>query len=50
MPANPGGWLMTAAKRRALDAIRRDTMRTRKHEEIAREQDEASDGAEACDR
>jgi len=46
VPANPGAWLMTAAKRRALDAIRRDTMRTRKHEEIAREQDEASDGAE----
>lgn len=39
VPANPGAWLMTAAKRRAIDAIRRDKMRTRKHEEIARELD-----------
>ena len=39
VPANPGAWLMTVAKRRAIDAIRRDKMRARKHEEIAREQD-----------
>lgn len=45
VPANPGAWLMTAAKRRALDAIRRDRMRDRKHEEIARELDGALDGA-----
>jgi RNA polymerase sigma factor (sigma-70 family) len=45
VPANPGAWLMTAAKRRAIDAIRRDKMRKRKHEEIARELDDASDGA-----
>jgi RNA polymerase sigma factor (sigma-70 family) len=45
VPANPGAWLMTAAKRRAIDAIRRDRMRERKHEEIARELDGASDGA-----
>ena len=45
VPANPGAWLMTAAKRRALDAIRRDRMRERKHEEIARETDGAFDGA-----
>ena len=37
VPANPGAWLMTTAKRRAIDAIRRDRMRNRKHEEIARE-------------
>lgn len=37
VPGNPGAWLMTAAKRRAIDAIRRDRMRERKHEEIARE-------------
>jgi RNA polymerase sigma factor (sigma-70 family) len=36
VPANPGAWLMTVAKRRALDALRRDKMRERKHEEIAR--------------
>jgi len=38
VPANPGAWLMTAAKRRAIDAIRRDKLRERKHAEIAREQ------------
>ena len=41
VPANPGAWLMTAAKRRAIDEIRRDAMRTRKHQEIARELDGA---------
>ena len=40
VPANPGAWLMTAARRRAIDAFRRDKMRTRKHEEIARTRDE----------
>ena len=45
VPGNPGAWLMTAAKRRAIDALRHDTMRARKHEEIARTQDEASDDA-----
>ncbi|MFD2053922.1 RNA polymerase sigma factor [Mesorhizobium calcicola] len=43
VPANPGAWLMTVAKRRAIDAIRRDKMRARKHEEIARELDGAFD-------
>jgi predicted RNA polymerase sigma factor len=46
VPANPGAWLMTTAKRRAIDAIRRDKMRERKHEEIAREQDGAVDGTD----
>jgi RNA polymerase sigma factor (sigma-70 family) len=36
VPANPGAWLMAVAKRRAIDALRRDKMRERKHEEIAR--------------
>jgi RNA polymerase sigma factor (sigma-70 family) len=45
VPANPGAWLMTAAKRRAIDTVRRDKMRERKHEEIARGLDDASDGA-----
>jgi RNA polymerase sigma factor (sigma-70 family) len=44
VPANPGAWLMAAAKRRAIDAIRHHKMRERKHEEIARTLDEASDG------
>jgi RNA polymerase sigma factor (sigma-70 family) len=47
VPANPGAWLMTAAKRRAIDAIRRDRMRERKHEEIARELDGAAEAIEA---
>ncbi len=44
VPANPGAWLMTTAKRRAIDALRRDKMRERKHEEIARTLDETFDG------
>ena len=43
IPANPGAWLMTAAKRRGIDAIRRDAMRMRKHRQIALEQDGACD-------
>jgi len=46
VPANPGAWLMTAAKRRAIDAIRRDKMRERKHEDIARELDGETDDAD----
>src|SRR5262245_1624611 len=45
VPANPGAWLMAVAKRRAIDAIRRDRMRHAKHEEIARELDGAPDRA-----
>src|SRR5687767_2759507 len=45
VPANPGAWLMALAKRRAIDALRRDKMRERKHEEIARTLDETFDGA-----
>lgn len=37
VPENPGAWLMTAAKRRAIDLLRRSQMFERKHEEIARE-------------
>jgi RNA polymerase sigma factor (sigma-70 family) len=43
VPANPGAWLMTTAKRRAIDAIRRDRMRERKPDEIAQELDGAFD-------
>src|SRR5271168_4093058 len=50
VPANPGAWLMTVARRRAIDAIRRDRMRERKHEEIARELDgELDDTAEVVE-
>ena len=37
MPENPAAWLMTAAKRRAIDSLRRGQMLVQKHEEIARE-------------
>ncbi|MEE2690560.1 MAG: RNA polymerase sigma factor [Pseudomonadota bacterium] len=34
VPANPGAWLTAVAKRRAIDAFRRDRMLARKHAEI----------------
>ena len=45
VPANPGAWLTATARRRAIDVLRRDRMRTRKHEEIARTLDRTVDGA-----
>ncbi len=40
---------MTTAKRRAIDAMRHDRMRQRKHEEIARTLDEPFDAVEAIE-
>jgi RNA polymerase sigma factor (sigma-70 family) len=37
VPERPGAWLMTTAKRRALDHLRRDRMLERKHEMVAQE-------------
>ncbi|MGH9746317.1 MAG: RNA polymerase sigma factor [Candidatus Acidiferrales bacterium] len=37
IPENPAAWLMTAAKRRAIDYLRRGRMLVQKHEEITRE-------------
>ena len=37
IPDNPGAWLMTTAKRRAIDLWRRNTRLERKHEELGRE-------------
>ena len=37
IPENPGAWLMTAAKRRAIDSFRRARMQELKHGEITRE-------------
>ena len=37
MPRNPGAWLMTAARRRAMDYFRRNKMLDRKHEELGSE-------------
>lgn len=45
VPANPGAWLMTTAKRRAIDVLRRDQMRVRKHDQIARDLEGAVDDA-----
>jgi RNA polymerase sigma factor (sigma-70 family) len=52
IPRNPGAWLMAAAKRRAIDGIRRAQMLNRKHAEIARdledERDTSVEDAEAA--
>jgi RNA polymerase sigma-70 factor, ECF subfamily len=37
IPQNPGAWLMTAAKHRAIDHLRRNHRVERKHEELGRE-------------
>jgi len=37
VPRNPGAWLMTTAKRRALDRLRRDKVADRSHAEIGRD-------------
>lgn len=37
VPDNPGAWLMAAAKHRAIDRLRRNSLLERKHEELSRE-------------
>src|SRR5262249_45046009 len=39
VPDNPGGWLMTTAKRRALDGMRHARIVDTKHEQLARDHD-----------
>jgi RNA polymerase sigma factor (sigma-70 family) len=39
LPDNPGAWLMTTAKRRALDHLRHRQMADARHEDIARDLD-----------
>lgn len=39
IPDNPGAWLMTTAKRRAIDLLRRAKLRDRKYEEMAQQAD-----------
>jgi RNA polymerase sigma factor (sigma-70 family) len=41
IPPNPGGWLMSTAKHRAVDLVRRRTVYERKLQEIGRSLDEA---------
>ena len=49
VPANPGAWLMATAKRRAIDAFRRERLRDRKHEEIASARSDRPDDSASGD-
>ena len=40
VPRNPGAWLMSTAKRRAIDLLRHRSLAEKKHEELGRETDE----------
>ena len=46
VPDNPGAWLMTAAKRRAIDLRRHERMADDKHEVIGRSRDDENAGPE----
>jgi len=48
VPDNPGAWLMTIAKRRAIDHIRRQQTYQRKLTEIGRDLDETEPGYDAA--
>ncbi len=43
VPDNPGAWLMTAAKNRAINTLRRGKLIQRKHEELGQELDTQRD-------
>jgi RNA polymerase sigma-70 factor (ECF subfamily) len=43
VPDNPGAWLMSVARRRAIDSLRRDKLLERKHTEIGYEADALQD-------
>ena len=45
VPRNPGAWLMTAGKRRALGLFRREQMLERKHRELGHELEERQERA-----
>ncbi|WP_233198609.1 MULTISPECIES: RNA polymerase sigma factor [Luteimonas] len=47
MPDNPGAWLMTTARHRAIDRLRRATLLDAKHAELAREIEDAQREADA---
>jgi RNA polymerase sigma factor (sigma-70 family) len=50
VPNNPGAWLMAAAKRRAIDHLRRNKLLDRKHEELGHElESEGARDAEKMD-
>ena len=43
VPDNPGAWLMTTAKRRALDRLRQEALHARKQEELGADADARGD-------
>jgi RNA polymerase sigma factor (sigma-70 family) len=45
VPDNPGAWLMTTAKNRALDQLRRDRLLVRKHQELGHEMEQEAEAA-----
>jgi RNA polymerase sigma-70 factor, ECF subfamily len=45
VPSNPGAWLMTAAKHRAIDLVRRRSLLDRKHSELGRELEEKQENS-----
>ena len=47
VPSNPGAWLMTIAKRRAIDRIRRNTLAERKQDELGRDFEERQEATAA---
>lgn len=47
VPEQPGAWLMTTARRRAIDWLRRRKLQQRKHEELSYHWDEADCDTEA---
>ncbi|MFY1688575.1 RNA polymerase sigma factor [Plantactinospora sp. WMMB782] len=47
VPANPGGWLMSTARHRAVDLLRRRTVYQRKLRELGREVESRPDPTEA---
>jgi len=49
VPPNPGGWLMTTAKNRAVDGFRRAAVHRRAVETIGRDTPDAVDGRDAVD-
>lgn len=49
VPENPGAWLMTTAKNRALDQLRKKKLVERKHEELAHLEEDHQAGSEIED-
>jgi len=49
VPDNPGAWLMTTAKRRAIDRLRRGKLLERKHEQLMHELEHEQESARSAD-